>query len=243
VAGKKLKLDALAFGAHPDDVELGCAGTLLKLSQQGYSTGIVDLTEGEMASRGTVEQRHKESAEAAKILGSQQRENLKMPDANILKNETNRDKIIQAVRKYRPTIVFAPYPDDRHPDHIHASNLITEGCFYAGLKKILPDIPHHRPHKVVYYMLTYEFVPTFVVDISEQFEGKMNALKTYRSQFYNPDWPGTKTFVSSKWFMEALEFRARHFGWQAGVKYGEPFHIRELIALDDPFKVLGKNIM
>ena len=139
LAGKDLKLDVLAFGAHPDDVELGCAGTLLKLSQQGYSTGIIDLTEGEMASRGTVEERYKESSEASKILGVKLRENLKIPDANILPNDANRDKIIEVVRKYRPSIVFAPYPEDRHPDHVHASNLITEGSFYAGLKKVLPQ--------------------------------------------------------------------------------------------------------
>ncbi|MFQ5584852.1 MAG: bacillithiol biosynthesis deacetylase BshB1 [Calditrichia bacterium] len=240
---KTKKLDVLAFGAHPDDVELGCAGTLLTLAQQGYAAGIIDLTEGEMASRGTVEERYKEAGESAKILKVVLRQNLKMSDAKIENNEENRNKIIEVVRRYKPTIVFAPNPDDRHPDHIHAGNLVTEGCFFAGLKKILPGIPHYRPAKIVYYMTTYEFNPTFVVDISDQFGEKIKALQSYRSQFYNPDWPGTETFVSSQWFMEALEFRARHFGWLAGVRYGEPFRIREKLALDDIMPILSKSIM
>jgi bacillithiol biosynthesis deacetylase BshB1 len=238
-----VQLDVLAFGAHPDDVELGCAGTLLKLAQLGYTTGIIDLTEGEKASRGTVEERYNESSESAKILGVKHRANLKIPDANILINEQNKVKVIESIRRFKPKIVFAPNAYDRHPDHVHAGELITEATFYSGLAQIAPTLPAHRPHKVIYYMTTYEFEPTFIVDITDQFEGKMKALKAYKSQFYNPNWPGTKTFVSSKWFMEALEFRARHFGWKSGVKYGEPFRMRELLALDDIMPVLTKNIM
>lgn len=237
------KVDILAFGAHPDDVELGCAGTLFKLNQLGYTVGIADLTEGEMGSRGTVEERYEESAEAAKILNTSFRENLKISDANIELSAENRSKIIDIIRKTTPAIVFAPHPNDRHPDHVHAGELITEGAFYAGLPKIKTDLPKHRPHRVVYYMTTYEFEPTFVVDITGQFETKLKALQSYRSQFYNPDWPGEQTFVSSKWFMDAVEFRARHYGWKAGVKYGEPFRIRELLALDDIVPILNKTIM
>lgn len=237
------KIDALAFGAHPDDVELGCAGTLYKLHQLGYSTGIIDLTEGELGSRGTVAERYKESAEAGKILQISLRNNLKIPDGNIALTQENRRKIIDVIRETKPTIVFAPYPDDRHPDHIHAGKLVTEATFYAGLPKIATALPRHRPHRVLYYMTTYEFDPTFVVDITEQFETKLKALQAYRSQFYNPNWPGEKTFVSSKWFMEAVEFRARHYGWKAGVKYGEPFRIRELLALDDIMSIFNKAIM
>lgn len=237
------KIEVLAFGAHPDDVELGCGGTLFKLNQSGYSTGIIDLTEGELGSRGTVEERYKESAQAARILKVSLRKNLKIPDGNITLNEENRKKIIDIIRETKPTIVFAPYPNDRHPDHIYAGKLVTEGTFYAGLPKIVTDLPRHRPHRVVYYMTTYEFDPTFVVDITDQFETKFKALQSYRSQFYNPDWPGEKTFVSSKWFMEAVEFRARHYGWKAGVKYGEPFRIRELLALDDLMSIFNKTVM
>jgi len=238
-----IRLDILAFGAHPDDVELGCAGTLLKLSQLGYSTGIIDLTEGEKASRGTVEERYIESSESAKLLGVKHRENLKISDANILLNEQNKVKVIETIRRLKPKIIFAPNAYDRHPDHIHAGELVTEAAFYSGLAQISPTLPAHRPHKVIFYMTTYEFEPTFIVDITDQFKGKMKALKAYKSQFYNPNWPGTQTFVSSKWFMEALEFRARHFGWKSGVKYGEPFRMRELLALDDIMPVLTKNIM
>ncbi len=236
-------VDVLAFGAHPDDVELGCGGTLAKLARQGYRTGIVDLTEGEMASRGTVEARYREAAEAARILNVRQRVNLKIPDAGIENSEWNRHKIIEVVRRYRPTLVFLPYPNDRHPDHIHAGRLITEACFYSGLAKILPDLPAHRPRRLIYYLCTYEFEPTFVVDITGEFEIKMKALQAYRSQFHNPDWPGEQTFVSSRWFMEAVEFRARHFGYKAGVQYAEPFYVRETIALSDIFPVLSRNLM
>ncbi len=240
---KSVKVDVLAFGAHPDDVELGCGGTLYKLKKLGYRTAIVDLTEGELSSRGSVPERYRESARAAEILQADIRRNLKIPDGNITVDWPNREKIIRQVRELKPALVFAPYPDDRHPDHIHTGRLVTEGCFYSGLKKILPEIPHHRPFRVIYYMAKYEFEPAFVVDITEEFEMKQKALRAYQSQFYNPDWPEEQTFVSSRWFMDAVEFRARHFGWMAGVKYGEPFWIREPLVLDDPVSVFSRSIM
>ena len=237
------KIDVLAFGAHPDDVELGCGGTLYKLVQLGYSTGIIDLTEGEKGSRGNVEERYKESAKSAKILKVSLRENLKIPDSGIEINKENKFKIIEIIRQTTPTVVFAPYPNDRHPDHVHAGNLVTEAAFYAGLAKIESDFPKHRPNRIVYYLTTYEFEPSFVVDISNQFSNKLKALQAYQSQFYNPKWPGEDTFVSSQWFMDAVEFRARHFGWTAGVKYGEPFWIRERLALEDIVTLFKKTVM
>lgn len=237
------KIDVLAFGAHPDDVELGCGATLFKLANLGYTTGIVDLTEGELGSRGTVEERYQESAKAAKILKTSLRENLKIPDGNIELSKENQHKVIEIIRRTTPAIVFAPYSNDRHPDHVHSGRLVTEAAFYAGLPKIGTNLPKHRPHRIVYYATTYEFEPTFIVDVSTQFETKLKALQAYRSQFYNPDWPGENTFVSSQWFMEAVEFKARHYGWKAGVKYGEPFLIRELLALDDIVPILKKSIM
>ncbi len=237
------KVDILAFGAHPDDVELGCGGTLYKLKNAGYRTGIIDLTEGEMGSRGTVEQRYRESDASAKILEVNHRENLKIPDAGIEVNPENRDKIMVKIRELEPSLVFAPYADDRHPDHIHASQLVTEGCFYSGLKKMMPEIPPHRPFRVIYYMAKYEFLPSFVVDITNEFETKLAALQTYQSQFYNPEWPEEQTFISSQWFMESVEFRGRYFGWQAGVKYAEPFWIRETLALDDPVPIFSRRIV
>jgi N-acetylglucosamine malate deacetylase 1 len=235
--------EILAFGAHPDDVELGCGGTLLKLNKIGYSTAIADLTEGEMGSRGTVEQRYEESARAAQILGVTQRTNLKIPDSNIEVNEENREKIMRQVRDLRPSLVLAPYADDRHPDHIHASRLITEGCFYSGLKKKLPDVPPHRPFRILYYIAKYDFQPSFVIDITAEYETKFRALQAYESQFYNPEWPEEQTFISSQWFLDSVEFRARYFGWMAGVKYAEPFWIREPLALDDPVPVFTRSIV
>lgn len=238
------KLDAIAFGPHPDDVEIGCGGTLAKLAQQGYACGIVDLTEGEMGTRGTVEERCRESAAAAAILNAQIRLNLHIPDAGITASPENRLKVIEVIRRYRPALVFAPYPEDRHPDHGHASLLVTEACFYAGVKKIAPaGPPPHRPARLIYYMVTYEFTPSFLVDISQQLAVKLEAIKAHRSQFYNPAYDGEETFISSKDYLEALEFRARHFGWKAGVRYAEPFWVREAILLEDLFLSLGKNRM
>ncbi len=236
-------VSVLAFGAHPDDVELGCGGTLAKLVKQGYTVAIIDLTEGEMASRGTVAERYQESEKARQILGAQFRTNLQIPDAGIANIPEYRERIIQIIRKHRPQLVFLPYFNDRHPDHKHASELITEACFYSGLGKILPDVSPHRPNRLVYYPMTYEFTPSFVVDISEEFPLKLKALQAYQSQFFNPNWPGKHTFVSSRWFMEAVEFKARHYGWLAGVQYGEPFYIRETLALSDIFEPLVKNRM
>lgn len=240
---KSPKIDILAFGPHPDDVELGCGGTLFKLKKLGYHTGIVDLTAGEMGSRGTVAQRYKEAENSSRILKVDYRSNLKMPDGNIELNSRNREKIIRLIRQLRPILLFAPYHDDRHPDHIHTSQLITESWFYAGVKKILPKIPAHRPFRIIYYMAKYEFTPSFVVDISQEFPTKYKALQAYKSQFYNPDWPGEQTFISSQWFIESVEFRARHFGWMAGVKYGEPFWIKEAMAIDDPVPIFSRKII
>ncbi|RMG68420.1 MAG: bacillithiol biosynthesis deacetylase BshB1 [Calditrichaeota bacterium] len=236
-------VDVLAFGAHPDDVELGCGGTLARLVQQGYRVGIVDLTEGEMASRGTVAERRRESAAAAQILGARWRHNAGLPDAHIQNSRENQILLIEVVRQARPALVFLPYPSDRHPDHVHASNLVKEACFYSGLAKIAPGLDAHRPRRLVFYPMTYEFTPSFIVNITDTFETKLKALQAYRSQFFNPNWPGPETFVSSQWFMEAVSFRARHFGWLAGVKYGEPFWVREHLALEDPFPILTTNRM
>ena len=237
------RIDILAFGAHPDDVELGCGGSLLKLKKFGYRTAIIDLTEGEMGSRGSVKQRYQESAKAAEILKIDLRKNLKIADGNIKNDSTNRDKIIREIRQYRPLLVFAPYAEDRHPDHIHTSHLITEGCFYSGLRKMLPEIPPHRPHRVIYYMAKYEFSPSFIIDISPEFSKKITSLQAYESQFYNPEWPEQQTFISSQGFMESIEFRARYFGWMAGVKYGEPFWIQEPMAIDNPVPIFARNIV
>jgi bacillithiol biosynthesis deacetylase BshB1 len=236
-------LDILAVAAHPDDAELGCGGTLIKLKKLGYRTGIIDLSEGEMGSRGTVDQRYKEATKAASILQLDKRVNLKLPDGHIENNQENREKLIRIIRQFKPSLILAPYGEDRHPDHVHSSQLVTEAWFYAGVRKILTDIPPHRPFRILYYMAKYEFQPGFVIDISDEFEIKFKALQTYKSQFYNPEWPEEQTFISSRWFMESVEFRARHYGWMAGVKYGEPFWIREPMAIDDPVPIFSRRII
>ncbi|MCK5453497.1 MAG: bacillithiol biosynthesis deacetylase BshB1 [Calditrichia bacterium] len=235
-------VDILAFGAHPDDVELGCGGTLVKLKKLGYKTAIVDLSEGELGSRGTVKQRYEESAVAAELLQLEFRSNLKIPDGHIELNEVNKTKIIKLIRHSKPLLILAPYHEDRHPDHVHASQLITEAWFYAGVKKVIPDLPPHRPYRILYYMTKYEFKPSFVIDISDEYETKYKALASYQSQFFNPEWLEEQTFISSKWFMDSVEFRARHFGWMAGVKYGEPFWIRECMAIEDPVPIFSRSI-
>ncbi|MCB9069324.1 MAG: bacillithiol biosynthesis deacetylase BshB1 [Calditrichia bacterium] len=218
-------VDVLAFGAHPDDVELGCGGTLHALSSQNAKIGIVDLTEGEMGTRGTVDERRKEADAAAGILNAKFRINLQIPDTKIDNSASNRRKIISVIRKYRPNIVFAPHPGDRHPDHAHAANIVKEAAFYAGVRKIDADLElaPHRPHSLLYYMISTDFEPTFYVDISAGFDAKMDAIRAHKSQFYNPDYPGETTFIASKEYFESIETRAKYFGWKTGVRFAEPF--------------------
>jgi N-acetylglucosamine malate deacetylase 1 len=222
------KLDVLFFGAHPDDIELTCGGTAAALSLAGKGVGFIDLTEAELSSRGNPSLRAKETEKATETLGAKVRENLKLPDGNILNNTDSRLKVITIIRKFAPEIVFAPYPNDRHPDHIHASELIREACFYSGLTKIETDgFKAHRPKKIYYYPQAYEIPISFIMDISNTFGKKMEAIKCYGSQFYNPSYSGNKnepgTLISSELFFELIEARARFNGFKIGAKYGEAF--------------------
>jgi len=228
-----MKLDVLAFGAHRDDVELTCAGTMIKLVDQGYKTGIIDITAGEMGTRGSAEERAAEAEAAARILGVQCRDNLGIPDANIERNMENKLKVVKVIRKYKPEIVILPYWEDRHPDHAHASQLVFEAAFIAGLSKLDTGQQKHRPEKLVYYMCHYEFEPSFVVDVTEQHERKIEAIKAYRSQIYNPSYPGEYTLISSPEYFESIEVRSRYYGGLIGKKYGEPFLVREMLEMKD----------
>lgn len=237
-------IDVLAFGAHPDDIELGCAGTLLRLHQKGYRFAMVDLTAGEMGSRGSVTERAEEAQKAAKILQSDFRVNLGMADGNIENTPQTRQEIIKVIREFKPNLVFAPYPDDRHPDHIKASHLVTEAAFYAGIAKVAPEAGKpFRPKRVIYYPMSYEFTPSFYVDISAFYDRKVESIKAHRSQFFNPEYQGEATFISSQDYWEALSAKARHYGWLCGVKYAEPFWVREALLLDDLPAVLTHNQM
>ena len=228
-----MELDVLAFGAHRDDIELTCAGTMLKLVDQGYKTGIIDLTAGEMGTRGSTEEREREAGESAKILQIQCRENLGIPDANIEINRDNKLKIVRVLRKYRPRIIFLPYWEDRHPDHAHAGQLVAEAAFIAGLSKLDTGQPGHRPEKLIYYMCHYEFQPSFIVDVTDQYERKMAAIRCFGSQIFNPDYPGERTLISSPEYMESIEVRSRYYGWHIKAKYGEPFLVKDALKIED----------
>ncbi len=230
------QLDVLALAAHPDDVELCAGGTMCLLARQGYRTGVVDFTRGELGTRGTPELRMQEAEKAAGIMGLAARENLGLPDGNIENSPDNRFRLIRAVRRYRPRIVLVNPMECRHPDHGAAARLAVDALFYAGLRKIetaeddgAPQEPW-RPHHVLHYMQTLPFEPTLVVDVSEVWEQRVQALQAFASQFFNPGYrpaeDEAETFISNPAFFEWIEARARSYGYQIGATYGEPFLYR-----------------
>lgn len=234
---KPVKLDALFFGTHPDDIELTCSGTLAKLSKAGWKTGIADLTLGELSTRGSLTLRKKETDIATKILRLNFRTNLKLQDGNIINNETNRKKVITLIRETQPDYVFAPYPLDRHPDHINASNLIRESVFYSGLTKLITgNLRAFRPKKIFYYSHAFDIPVSFIFDITETFEIKMKAIEAFDSQFFNSKKSNDpETYISSKGFKEYVTSKAKYYGWKIGVEYGEPFFTYEPIKIDENF--------
>ncbi|AFH48852.1 LmbE-like protein [Ignavibacterium album JCM 16511] len=232
-----MHLDVLVFSAHPDDAELSMGGTVALLSKNNIKVGLIDLTKGEMGTRGTAETRQREAFNAAITLKAAMRENLEIPDGNIQLNKENLFKVIISIRKYRPSIVFAPYFNDRHPDHIDVSHLIKRAVFYSGLSKIKTfdrEVPqqHFRPEKLYYFMQTYTFEPTFIVDISETFEQKMKAIACYETQFHNPKSTEPETFISRPEFINYIRSRAEFYGFQINKKYGEPFFCEEKLELN-----------
>jgi bacillithiol biosynthesis deacetylase BshB1 len=232
-----MKLDVIVFASHPDDAELTMGGTIAKFAGNNLKVGIIDLTMGELSSRGTVETRQKEAEQAAAILKIAVRENLQLPDGSIARNKENLMKIITIIRQYQPKIIFAPYFNDRHPDHIDTSFLVKEAMFASGLIKIktnLNNIPQetYRPKKIFYYMQTYTFDPTFIVDITGYHNTKMESVKAYSTQFYDSENKEPQTFISRPEFMGYVESRALFYGFQIGKQYGEPFYSEEKIELD-----------
>jgi bacillithiol biosynthesis deacetylase BshB1 len=227
-------VDVLAFSPHPDDVELGCGGTLAGLATRGLTFGIVDLTRGEMATRGTPEMRAREAAEAAQILGARFRETLDLGDGGLRTDRAAELDVVNAVRRARPRLVFAPLPTDRHPDHARAGRLVPEAAWYAGLAKLETDLPPHRPDQVLYYATYVLVMPTFLVDVSAAFTTKVTALRAYRSQFFDPNSLEPETYVSSKGFFEGIEARARALGRIANVEYAEGFVSNAPPTLADP---------
>ncbi|MFC2156286.1 bacillithiol biosynthesis deacetylase BshB1 [Acidobacteriota bacterium] len=241
-----MKLDILAFGAHADDVELACAGTLIKLGQRGYQTGVIALTRGEMATRGTPDIRAREFEVAADIMGLSASKMLDIPDSDIQDTRENRIKVIKEIRAHRPAVVLAPYWAVRHPDHENASRLVKASAYLSGLQKIETKQDPFRPNKVIYYQTRFEFKPSFIVDISEFHEQKIKAIMAYRSQFHNRDGDQTgeeETLLSRPDFQDRIETRDRQYGTYIGVKYGEPFLVREALKIDDPIEFFGPEYL
>ncbi|MFA5403362.1 MAG: bacillithiol biosynthesis deacetylase BshB1 [Ignavibacteria bacterium] len=229
-----MKLDALFIGSHPDDIELICGGTVCKLVKSEKKVGILDLTKGELSTRGNLAQRKKETEKATKVLGVEVRKNLGLKDGDIQNNYANRLKLIKIIREYHPEIVFAPYPSDRHPDHINASNFIRESVFYSGLRKIVTGkLSAFRPKNVFYYRHAYDIPISFILDVSEVFDKKIEAIKCYGTQFYNPKIKNEpETYISNKRFLDDIISRAKFFGFKIGVEYGEPFFCYDHLKLD-----------
>lgn len=230
-----MKVDILAIGAHPDDVELGCGGTLAKLILEGKKAAIVDLTQGELGTRGTNITRAQEAASASEILGISARENLKMKDGFILNSEEYQIQIVKMIRKYQPEIVLANAVDDRHPDHAKAAKLVSDACFLSGLVKIETELDGEnqkqwRPKQVFHYIQWKHITPDFVIDISDFMEKKIEACLAYKTQFYDPDSKEPMTPIATKDFLESLTYRAQDLGRLSGVEFAEGFTTEKLLA-------------
>jgi bacillithiol biosynthesis deacetylase BshB1 len=228
------QIAVLAIAAHRDDVELTCGGTLAKLASQGHRTGILDLTEGELGTRGSAELRADEAQRAASVLGVAVRENLGLPDAGIVNTPETRKMIARVLRRLRPAIVIAPAQQGRHPDHRITSELVRDACFISGLAKIDPDLPKHRPRKVLHCLSYREDYtrPTFVVDISAEFDRKLQAIRCYGSQFDGVTQAG-EVYPNGDPLYEIVRHQAAHYGSLIRTRYGEPFFTTETMRVDD----------
>jgi bacillithiol biosynthesis deacetylase BshB1 len=228
-----LKLHILAFAAHPDDVELSAAGTVLKHIDMGYKAGIVDLTRGELGTRGTPEDRDREAVAAAEFMGLSARENLGLHDGFFTNDEESQRKVITAIRKYRPEIVLCNAVRDRHIDHGKGSELVADSCFLSGLAKIDTGQEAWRPRAVYHYIQDRYIHPAFVVDITAYMEKKIETVMCFKSQFYNPDSDEPETPISSLAFLEFLRARAREMGRQAGYEFAEGFTVERYPGVTD----------
>lgn len=238
-----MKLDILAFAAHPDDIELACSGTLMKHIQQGKKVGIIDLTQGELGSRGSAELRLQEAQDASKIMGVSFRYNLKMEDGFFQHSKENLIKIIEQIRRFQPEIVLANAIEDRHPDHGRASKLVSEACFLAGLRKIETELEGtkqmaFRPKMVFHYIQDRYIKPDFVIDMTEFYDRKMEAIMAYKSQFYDPNSTEPQTPISGKDFLDSLNGRMAEFGRSIGVYYAEGFTVERTIGVDSLFDLV-----
>jgi bacillithiol biosynthesis deacetylase BshB1 len=226
-------IDCLAFGPHPDDVELFCGGVLIKLKEQGYTTAIADLTSGELSSNGDIESRLAEAENAKRILNLDKRLNLGLPDGALDDSRDNRLKIIKVIRSLQPQICLIPYWEDRHPDHESASVLLKRSLFDSGLRKIETDQGAFRPKTILFYMLHKYFDPTFVVDITDQMDQKLKSIHAYVTQFSLDSKDGQATYINNPQFLQSVITRSELLGQQIGVKYGEGFYYRDVMKIDN----------
>ncbi|MCF7810937.1 bacillithiol biosynthesis deacetylase BshB1 [bacterium] len=233
--------DALAIGAHADDVELGCGGTLINLTDKGYLVAIADLTEALLATRGDAETRVKENTVAAEIMGVRERFQLGFKEGSIATGANNLIELTSLIRKTKPYILFAPYWEDRHPDHVDASKLIQSAAFWSGIAKFGDNQPPHRPHRIFYYFTHWEGPVSLSVDISAAFDRKLKAIRSYRSQFSPHLGNERMTYISRPEFLEKLISRARYFGSKTGVEYGEPFFLRDMNRIEDAMAWAGEQ--
>jgi len=226
-------VDVIAFGAHPDDVELGAGATLAHCVANGLQVGIVDLTRGEMGTRGTPAIRAREARAAQRILGASFRRQLDFGDGQLRTGREEELAVIELIRRHTPSILLAPYPDDRHPDHTRTGQLITDTWFYAGLKNLDTEHAAHRPQAVIYYLQNYQFTPSLVVDVTGLWKKKMRAIAAYSSQFYNPKSKEPLTMIAQRSFVDMIEARGRHFGALIGADYGEAFVSKQPPRVED----------
>ncbi|MFF5382842.1 bacillithiol biosynthesis deacetylase BshB1 [Pedobacter suwonensis] len=235
-----MNLDILVIAVHPDDAELCCSGTILKHIALGKKVGIVDLTRGELGTRGTAETRDEEAADSAKILGLHIRENLRMRDGFFQNDEYHRLEVIKAIRKYQPEIILSNALEDRHPDHGRAGDLVYDSVFLSGLPKIETSIDGikqeaHRPRLLLQFIQDRYLQPDIIVDISDHMDKKIESIQAFKTQFYNPDVEGQQTYISSPEFFESVIGRSREFGKSIGATFGEGFTSRKLLGVDNLF--------
>ncbi|HMF56061.1 MAG TPA: bacillithiol biosynthesis deacetylase BshB1 [Pyrinomonadaceae bacterium] len=241
---EEMELDALAVFSHPDDAELTVAGTLLKLKSLGYRTGVLDMTRGEMGTRGTVEQRAVEAEDAARIMKLDVRLNLQQPDGHVHLTEESRTAMVRVIRARRPKVIFTSHWDDPHPDHAATARIVREASRLASMRRYDEEAGQMavRVPVVAHAVYSRHVVPSFIVDISDFVEGKLNSIKAHASQFYNPESKEPETRISQQGFLDQLEARWRYFGSLIGASAGEPFFVREALNIEDPVALLSRSM-
>ena len=235
-----MRIDVLAFGPHPDDVELTMGGTILRFHSLGYRTGIIDITAGEMGTRGTREDRAREAAEAAELLKATVRRTLDLGDGRLVVSSEAKRAVVEVIREFRPKLVFTNYPENNHPDHAASGPLVAEAAYLAGLKNYEADGEPHRPNCVLYYLVPHKVAPSFIVDTTAFHEGKMRAVRAYASQLHSEDKSGPSTYISQPGFLNRVEAIDRYHGALIDTDFGEAFYLREAMKVDDPIQFFDR---